>query len=149
MPTKKAPAEASARVESQYSAPEVYCKIPLTRLRGQMLSAKCQVLVFLPCRNQRMCNRVHRQRNPVLHPDFTHQLGDVGLHRALFNAQGGPNFFVRTPGDQHLENFLLAVGEVDSTVREDASRGRAYSLDEHRKHVAGGPDRSLIYHSDG
>src|SRR5579863_1271089 len=61
-------------------------------------------------RHQRMRNGVHRQRNAILNSDLAHQLGDVRLHRALFDSQLRANFFVGAAGHQHFQNFLLAVG---------------------------------------
>ena len=38
-------------------------------------------------RHQRMRDRVHRQRDPILHAHFAHQLRHVSLHRALFDPK--------------------------------------------------------------
>ncbi len=36
--------------------------------------------------NQRVCNGMHCERDPILHSNLAHQLGDVGLDRALPDA---------------------------------------------------------------
>jgi len=52
--------------------------------------------------NQRVCNGMHGESNPILHSNLTHQLGDVCLDRALRDAQGNADFLVRSPVHQHL-----------------------------------------------
>src|SRR5579872_5932850 len=54
-----------------------------------------------------MRDGVHRERDAILHPHFAHQLGDVGFHRALFNAQSRPDLLVGTAGHQHLQHFFF------------------------------------------
>src|SRR5689334_8711423 len=65
------------------------------------------------------------------------------------DAQRGANLLVGAARHQHLEHFLLAVGECDAARRENPSRGRAHALDEHGKHMARGPDRTLMNHAYG
>jgi len=68
-----------------------------------------------------MRNRMHRQRDAVLYSDLAHEFGHVRLDRALFDAEGGADFFVGAAGYQHLQNFFFAVGEGDASGGEDAA----------------------------
>jgi hypothetical protein len=52
--------------------------------------------------NQRVCNGMHCERNPILHSNLAHQLGYVRLDRALPDAQWDADFLVRSPFYQHL-----------------------------------------------
>src|SRR5438477_7021201 len=52
--------------------------------------------------NQRVCNGMHGECDPILHPNLAHQLGYVRLDRALPDAQWGADFLVRSPFHQHL-----------------------------------------------
>src|SRR6266550_3089689 len=63
----------------------------------------------------------------------------MGLHGALFDSQGSANFFIRTTCDQHLQHLLFAIGERHAACRENAPRGGADSLDEHRENGARKP----------
>ena len=100
-------------------------------------------------RDQVVRNGMHRKRNPVLHPYFSHQLGDVRLHGALFDAQRRTDLFVRAARHQHFQNFLFAVSKGHATGREDASRRRRHAFDEHGKHAPGRPNRALMHDANG
>ena len=91
-----------------------------------------------------MRNGVYRQSNAVLYAYFPHQLGYVRLHGALLNAQDGANFLVGAAHDQHLQNFLFAVGERHAARWEDPSRARGDAFDEERQDAPGGPNRALV-----
>ena len=52
--------------------------------------------------NQRVCNGMHGECDPILHSDLAHQLGYVRLDRAVPDAQWGADFLVRSPFHQHL-----------------------------------------------
>src|SRR5207245_10480842 len=52
--------------------------------------------------NQRVCNGMHGECDPILPSNLAHQLGYVRLDRALPDAQWGADFLVRAPFYQHL-----------------------------------------------
>ena len=53
-------------------------------------------------RNQRVCNGVHCECDPIVHSNLAHQLGNVRLDRAVPDAQWNADFLVRSPFYQHL-----------------------------------------------
>src|SRR5450755_500281 len=91
-----------------------------------------------------MRDGVDRERDAVLHADFAHQFCYVSLHRALFDAEGGADFFVGAARNQHLEDFFFAVGEGDASGGEDAARGGADTFNEGRKDAPRSPYGTLI-----
>src|SRR5205814_2346339 len=80
--------------------------------------------------DQRMSDCVNGERNPVLHTNFAHQLGDVGLHRTLFDSEDGADFLIGSAGYQELQNFFLTIGECDAPGGKDASGRRGHAIDE-------------------
>src|SRR5215470_16310063 len=104
---------------------------------------------FLLRRHQRMRDGMHREGDTVLHAYFAHQLRDVSLYGALLNAQRGSDFLVGTAGHQHFQDFFFAVGKGHAASWKDSSWRRCDALNEHGKHAAGGPYRSLIHNADG
>src|SRR5208337_4255086 len=96
-------------------------------------------------RHQGMRDGMDGEGDAVLHADFAHELRDVSFNGALFDAEGGADLFVGAAGNQHLQNFLFAVGKGNPAGGEDAPRGCAYAFDESREHAARSPHRTLIY----
>jgi len=90
-----------------------------------------------------------REGDAILDAYFSHQLSNVRFNSALFDTQGGANFFIRTSSYQHLKNFFLAVGEGDAAGWEDAAGRSADALDERRKHAARSPHRTLMDDAKG
>src|SRR5208282_72025 len=95
-------------------------------------------------RYQRMSDGMDGEGDAVLHADFAHQFRDVSLHRALFDAESRSDFFVGAAGNQHLENFLLAISKANPSGGEDATRGCAHAFDESGEHMARSPHRTLM-----
>src|ERR1051325_11475397 len=109
-------------------------------LVGSLLTAHSSLLLG---GHQRMCNGMHGQCNPILHPYLAHQLRNVGLHSALLNAKLASDLLIGTTSHEHLQYFLLAIGKSDASGREDAARSRRNPLDEHGKHAPRRPNRYL------
>ena len=83
-----------------------------------------------------MRNRMHGQRYPVLYADFTHQFRDVRLYRALFNAQGAANLFVRPASHQHSKNFFsrsVNVTRPAGKIRPGDEVTRSMNIDNTRR----------------
>src|SRR6266852_3136607 len=99
--------------------------------------------------NQRVRDGVDRKRDPILHSDFAHELGYVGLDSALFDAESGADFFVGTTRDQHFQDFFLPVGKGNAAGGEDSTRSGTYALNEHGEHAARSPDRTLVHNPNG
>src|SRR5436853_2191954 len=83
--------------------------------------------------NQRVCNGMHCEYDPILHSNLAHQLGYVRLDRALPDAQWGTDFLVRSPFHQHLQNLRLAVRKDYLVGWKDTSGRIANAFNEHRK----------------
>src|SRR5260370_182061 len=58
-----------------------------------------------------MRNGMYRKRKAILETSLAHQLGNVGFHRALFDASCAANFLVRSPSPKHVQNPFLADGK--------------------------------------
>src|SRR5438445_13798620 len=92
--------------------------------------------------NQRVCNGMHCEGDPILHSNLAHQLGYVRLDRALPDAQWGTDFLVRSPFHQHLQNLRLAVRKDHLVGWKDTSGRIANAFNEHRKYSPWSPDRT-------
>ena len=145
------PLEAEAGQDYRSQCPEVTqaqrLRIGLTPSIRHSVEATRYWLSLLR-RHQRMCNRVHRQCNPVLHAHLAHQLCHVCLYRALFDPQLSTNLFIGAPRHQHLQYFLFAVGEGHPSGGENPPWRRRHPLNEHRKHSPRRPHRSLAHNAD-
>src|SRR6266704_5396754 len=92
--------------------------------------------------NQRVCNGMHCECDPILHSNLAHQLGYVRLDRALPDAQWGTDLLVRSPFHQHLQNLRLAVRKDYLVGWKDTSGRIANAFNEHRKYSPWNPDRT-------
>src|SRR6266478_5126517 len=106
----------------------------------------CALLLF--CDNQRVCKGVNRERDAILHADFPHQLGHMGFHCTLANAEGRPDFLVGPARDQQFQYFLLLVGKGGAAGRESNSRSGTYAFNEHGKDMPWCPYRTLAHDSN-
>src|SRR6266478_3667568 len=88
----------------------------------------CALLLF--CDNQRVCKGVNRERDAILHADFPQQLGHMGFHCTLANAEGRPDFLFGPARDQQFQYFLLPVGKGGAAGRESNSRSGTYAFND-------------------
>src|SRR5215472_9225225 len=70
---------------------------------------------------ERICDRVDRERDSILHSDFTHQLCYVRFDCALGDPQGSTNFLVGSARDEHFQNLFFAVRKTHPASRKDTS----------------------------
>src|SRR5713101_5496771 len=105
----------------------------------------CALLLF--CDNQRVCKGVNRERYTILHADFPQQLGHMGFHCALPDAEGRPDFLVRSARHQQFQDFLLPVGKAGAAGGKHTTWRGTYAFNEHAKHMPGRPYRTLAHDS--
>src|SRR4051794_18649252 len=105
------------------------------------------LLLIIPA-DEGMGDRVDRKCDAVLHAYFSHELGHMGLYRALLDRERLPNFPVGASGDQKLQDLFLAIGEADPAGRKNLSRRGRYPIDEDRHYATGSPNGSLMDDAD-
>src|SRR3954447_20965758 len=111
-------------------------------------SCRCALLALIVPADQRVSDRVYRQRDPILYAHFAHQLSNVSLHGALLDLQCLPDLAISASGHQEFKDLLFAVGKRHPTGWKDLARRGGDSIDEDRHYAAGSPNGSLIYDSN-
>ena len=70
---------------------------------------------------ERICDRVDRESDSILHSDFAHQFCYVRFDCAFANPEGSADFLVGSARDQHFQNLFFAVRKTHRASREDSS----------------------------
>ena len=60
---------------------------------------------------QPLAERVHDQPDPISHPELLEDVGEVGLHGALADREGGPDLLVLVAGRHQTHDLQLPLGE--------------------------------------
>jgi len=73
---------------------------------------------------------VNRKRDSIRHARFSHEAGDMHLHRTFFYAQGTANFSIGMTCNQQLQNFTLTLRECQWLFSDRRTRNESDPLNE-------------------
>jgi hypothetical protein len=75
-----------------------------------------------------MSDRMSREHDTVQHANSSHELGNVGVHRALFNSKGNRDFLLEQPATNMGSTSFSRVVNSRGPIAAPAYLAEAYRL---------------------